>query len=63
MHEFYMLFGFKLFSMSDEAPVVEEPPKRFFIPAMVVAGAAVSVSSGILTLFIVDVASTFHVPV
>jgi DHA1 family multidrug resistance protein-like MFS transporter len=49
--------------MSDETPVVEESPKRLLVPAMVVATAAVSVSSGILTLFLVDIASTFHVSV
>lgn len=49
--------------MSDEIGIAEDSPNRLFIPAMVVATAAVSVSTSILTLFVVDVASTFHVPV
>ena len=48
--------------MNDEI-LIEDSPNRLFIPALVVATASVSVSNGILTLFVVDVASTFHVPV
>jgi len=50
--------------MSNEAPIVDKgTPSRLLIPAMVIATAAVSVSSSILTLFLVDVASTFHISV
>jgi len=49
--------------MTDMASVVQESPNRLLILAMVVATAAVSVSTGILTLFTVDIASTFHVSV
>ncbi|MCZ2809345.1 MAG: MFS transporter [Candidatus Bathyarchaeota archaeon] len=50
--------------MSHESPIVEKgSPRRLLVPSMVIATAAVSVSSSILTLFLVDVASTFHVSV
>jgi DHA1 family inner membrane transport protein len=50
--------------MSHESPIVEKgSPRRLLVPSMVIATAAVSVSSSILTLFLVDVASTFNVSV
>lgn len=64
VHKFYIIKGCKFFTMSNEAPLVDKgTPSRLLIPAMVVATAAVSVSSSILTLFLVDVASTFHISV
>ena len=40
-----------------------ERPDRLFIPAIIVATAAVAASTTILTLFIVDIAKTFNVSV
>ena len=64
VHKFYIIKGYKLFTMSNEAPIVDKgSPSRLLVPAMVIATAAVSISGGILTLYTVDVASTFQVSV
>lgn len=48
--------------MSDEMPIVEKGmPSRLLIPAMIITTAAVHASSGILTLFTVEMAANFQV--
>jgi len=48
--------------MSNEAPIVDKvTPSRLLIPAMIITTAAVHASSGILTLFTMEIATSFHV--
>ena len=48
----------------DKTDIVDYKPQiKLLVPAMVVATAAVHVSSSVLTLFLVDVASTFNISV
>ena len=41
----------------------DRSPDRFVVPTMIIATSAVAASSTILTLFMVDIASAFNVPV
>jgi predicted MFS family arabinose efflux permease len=48
--------------MSDETPLAGKgTPSRLLIPAMIITTAAVNASSGILTLFTMEIAATFQV--
>jgi predicted MFS family arabinose efflux permease len=57
----YLLTSNRYF-MSDETPLAGKgTPSRLLIPAMIITTAAVNASSGILTLFTMEIAATFQV--